>query len=304
MMKRLFCAVSAALTMLAAVPLCAYPSDGALTETVGDVTYTYTSDGTSAVITGAEGETAQLAVPETLGGVTVTQIGERAFFGMDGIESVTLPQTVSSIGGSAFAGCLSLKNITLPDSVETLGSSCFISCSSLESAVLGASLTAIPERCFYSCTSLSSVEIPQSVTAIGAEAFFSCTDLLALTVPKTVTQIGESAIGMQYNIRSGVDDIEGFVLTCEWDSAAQDYAEENGLKYEVYADFTPGDVNSDGLVDPADASLILAENANTSGGAPASFNEKQLLAADFNRDGLIDSADASLILVANAEQAS
>ncbi|MBQ9899084.1 MAG: leucine-rich repeat protein [Ruminococcus sp.] len=296
MMKRLFCVISAALTMLASVP----------SVTAGESTsasFTYTVTGTAAAITGVTGAGTTLDIPAEIDGYTVTSIASQAFFGQDKLETVKLPETLVSIGDSAFAGCLSLTDIDLPDSVTTLGKSCFISCSALKTAELSSALTAIPEKCFYSCTSLSSVEIPSSVTSVGAEAFFSCTDLLSLTVPSTVTDIGTNAVGMQYNIRTGVSGVQGFVLTCEWDSAAQTYAEQNGLTYSIFVSFLKGDVNSDGLVDPADASLILVFNANIADNAPSIFNEQQMLAADYNGDGLIDSADASLILYDNANSA-
>ena len=57
-----------------------------------------------------------------------------------------------------------------------------------------------------------------------------------------------------------------------------------------------GDINSDGLVDAVDASLILAEYARLSTGSDYSFSENQIAAADANSDGLIDAVDSSLVL--------
>ncbi|MBQ9897834.1 MAG: hypothetical protein IJM44_00075 [Ruminococcus sp.] len=58
-----------------------------------------------------------------------------------------------------------------------------------------------------------------------------------------------------------------------------------------------GDVNFDGLIDGADASLILYANAN---GIDDNLTAAQQAVADVNGDTLIDGVDASLILTYNA----
>lgn len=58
-----------------------------------------------------------------------------------------------------------------------------------------------------------------------------------------------------------------------------------------------GDVNSDGLVDAVDASLILAEYARLSTGSDYSFSESQISAADANSNGLIDAVDSTSVLM-------
>lgn len=60
--------------------------------------------------------------------------------------------------------------------------------------------------------------------------------------------------------------------------------------------YNKGDVNGDGTVDSADASLVMAEYARSSTASPSGFSAAQKLAADVNDDGIIDSSDASFIL--------
>lgn len=57
-----------------------------------------------------------------------------------------------------------------------------------------------------------------------------------------------------------------------------------------------GDVNEDGKVDSADASLVLAEYGLIQTGGTLTFTGKQKKAADVNKDGKSDSSDASKIL--------
>ena len=60
--------------------------------------------------------------------------------------------------------------------------------------------------------------------------------------------------------------------------------------------FVIGDVNEDGKVDSADASLVLAEYALIQTGGELTFTQRQKNAADVNKDGKTDSSDASKIL--------
>ena len=66
----------------------------------------------------------------TFNGTTysVTNIGEKAFFGCIVLTSVTIPNSVTSIGGSAFKDCRDLTSITIPNSVTSIGNEVFRDC--------------------------------------------------------------------------------------------------------------------------------------------------------------------------------
>jgi len=57
-----------------------------------------------------------------------------------------------------------------------------------------------------------------------------------------------------------------------------------------------GDVNNDGSIDSADASIIAKEYTLLATGLESSLDSRMFKAADVNHDGLIDSNDASIIL--------
>ena len=72
-----------------------------------------------------------IIIPSKYNGITVTEIGSRAFAGCGSLESIVIPNGVTSIGGAAFADCYSLKTITIPRSVTTIDYAAFARCSSL-----------------------------------------------------------------------------------------------------------------------------------------------------------------------------
>lgn len=223
-------------------------------------------------------------------------IRKGAFFGKADVISAALPDSVKTIDDHAFSGCLSLKTVDIPDSVTTLGKGCFMSCSELESVTVGKGVKTIPENCFHSCTSLKTADIPDTVTSIGSEAFYSCSDISGIYVPDSVKTIGREALGRRYDARnSSSENISGFIIRGEKGSAAEKYASDSGLAFEV-GKAPRGDVNGDGFIDAVDASTVLAEYARLSSNKKGTFTAEQNTAADFNGDGKVDAVDASAIL--------
>ena len=138
-----------------------------------------------------------VVIPETVtyNDVTysVTNIGNYAFNGCNGLTSITIPNSVTCIGDYAFEECSSLTNITIPNSVTSIGSFAFCACSGLTSVTIPNSVTSIGSYVFSDCYSLTSVTIPNSVTSIGEHAFNGCSGLTSITIPNSVTSIGSFA---------------------------------------------------------------------------------------------------------------
>ena len=181
----------------------------------------------TAVITDYYGDVAgDIVVPSTLGGYTVTVIGDSAFFNRSAMTGITLPDSVTEIAWGAFKACSSLSSITLPDGLTSIAPEAFQGCGSLTSINIPANVTNIGAGAFSDCPSLESITVDEkntffsdagnclteissgnliagcassvipsdgSVTEIGARAFAGCTDLTKISIPDSVTKLGVNA---------------------------------------------------------------------------------------------------------------
>ncbi len=82
--------------------------------------FTYTVQGGNAIITGYSGSELHIAIPSSIDGYTVTEIGDSAFRDSR-IKSVILSESIHCIGWFAFDGCTQLTEITVPSSVKKIG---------------------------------------------------------------------------------------------------------------------------------------------------------------------------------------
>lgn len=202
-------------------------------------------------------ERTSLQIPESIRGVPVQSIGERAFSRIRLLEGITfdediadippkgivlpetlktieanafegcenlavmwLPNSVEEIGESAFANCTSLEDAYLSSSLATLGKNAFYNCSSLTWAWLGDALQTIGESAFYNCSALEMAYIPDGAASISDNAFYSCTALQSLYLPDSVTHIGNNAFyacGMLNNSVDVTNDGEGNITYSDSD---------------------------------------------------------------------------------------
>ena len=173
----------------------------------------YVEEGTDAVITGYEGTATDITVPEKIGDLTVTRIGDGAFKNT-AITSIALPSGITEIGPEAFYKCEGLKKITIPSEVRTIRYDAFKNCVNLTEVELNDGLSAIGNHAF-SGTSLIEISIPESVTSIDASfnglktlkkavfkgerseipgrAFYYCLGLETIEFPDSLMEIGPEA---------------------------------------------------------------------------------------------------------------
>lgn len=135
-------------------------------KTKGGFEYAIHTDNTI-TITGYSGTSTDVTIPDKIDGMTVTEIGNRAFY-LNDLVTVTIPGTVTIIGEKAFSYCDKLQTVTFTeDGLKTIG-----------------------ERAFEVCN-LSGFDFPKTLTKVGDRAFLSA-KWENLILPANVTDWGES----------------------------------------------------------------------------------------------------------------
>ena len=174
-------------------------------EIIGESAFSVTWDGFQNGVQQSVARTVEFQPQSSL-----TEIGIRAFGGLEQLRTITIPAGVETMDDWAFNGTFNLetlsfeygsqlrtigrtvlagsglRNITIPASVQNIGGGAF-SDASLETFVFeqGSQLTAIGQGAFFGQTNISSIEIPVSVTYIGEGAFTSWTQEQTIYIRRT-----------------------------------------------------------------------------------------------------------------------
>ena len=97
---------------------------------------------------------------------TVIAIGESAFAGAEGLESVSIPSSVRKISDKAFSGCTGLQRVVFPGSMPSIGGDAFEKCRSLTALSFGSDWEFVDFQLFADSESLREVFIPARVNRI------------------------------------------------------------------------------------------------------------------------------------------
>lgn len=116
-----------------------------------------------------------------------------AFYRMNNLAFINLPNSITSIGTRAFEYCHGLIKIKLPDNLTTIERQTFANCENLLSVELPSTLTVIKGSAFYDCGRLFSIKLPTSLTTIEDNVFAKCSGLRSILLPESITSIGEFA---------------------------------------------------------------------------------------------------------------
>lgn len=210
------------LPVFASAAFCA----GADVETVGGIEWNYRVEGSKAIICPVSAEvpaiskttSGRIAIPETLGGYPVAEIGDYAFYDCEGIISVEIPEGIETIGVNAFYGCGSLRTVAIPDSVTTVKRDAFGECNSIlydltmidgvelvDGWVVGYDAGKVPvnltlarirgmaQSVFANDRRLRTVAVSGGIPSVPEKAFYACGSLERVVFLGAVGEIGKSA---------------------------------------------------------------------------------------------------------------
>ncbi len=87
----------------------------------------------------------------------LTELGESAFEGCDGISEVPLGEGLELIPFKAFASCAKLSTITIPASVRVIGENSFYKCSAMQTIVIYSKDLTVENSAFSDCDALKTI---------------------------------------------------------------------------------------------------------------------------------------------------
>lgn len=174
--------------------LCVFHRKGEQVNPASD--FAYTADGGEVTITEYIGTSEHVLIPDTIDGLPVTALADKAFYEKH-VTTVVVPDSVTEIGDLCFSGDNYLVSLTLPDGLAEL-----------------------PYGALESCFRLMDFDLPQGLKKISGSALQYNYYLTHLTLPSSLTEIEQlNFIGL-HGLQS---------LTFAEDDAAFKLDETNGL---------------------------------------------------------------------------
>lgn len=135
---------------------------------------TYPDLGVASVLGFADASVADLVIPATVSGFTVTDIGEEAFVDNDVIETVSFPNGLEYIRSRAFDGCSNITSLTFPNTILGIGFCSFrglTSCGSVTFEAGGTELLSFGQSAFDSVAHSGVLTLPSRVDSFASETF-------------------------------------------------------------------------------------------------------------------------------------
>lgn len=131
----------------------------------------------------------------------LAKIGEYAFLGCRGLESIKLPESVTEIGEGALRECLALKEAELPRNLKALPKAMFYLCPELKKVKFPKGVKDIGSHAFAECGKLENVNLGAKVEHIGSNAFSNCKSLVRIYLPSSVKELESYAFSGCVNMQ-------------------------------------------------------------------------------------------------------
>lgn len=122
----------------------------------------------------------------------IKEIGDYAFYKLNQVESISLPDTIEKIGDYAFYES-GLKEVSLPMMCKSIGENAF-SYSALAHVRFYENVEEIKSYSFYGCKALESINLTSTkIELLASYSFASCSKLETAFLPYSLKEIGEGA---------------------------------------------------------------------------------------------------------------
>jgi len=186
-----YCSVcSTVLTKSSAIPK-GTPSMDLAFEKITDTTCKVTGLGTHTLET--------VIVPSEYDGMTVVEIGDRAFSGNNSIKYIYLPDTIKKVGNFAFQIYTKAKTVNMPADIEYIGDMAYYG-TSVSFTKLPNTVSFVGRYAFSCCDKLINVEWSKNCNFISDFAFAGCSNLKVLSIPSNVTSAGNGILESCYSL--------------------------------------------------------------------------------------------------------
>lgn len=141
-------------------------------------------------------------------GDNLVGIGDAAFYGCGGIESVTLGNGLNTVGNSAFENCINMKNCNMElfSRISVIGRKAFQNCRALKNITIPIGVEAIGDYCFSGCSALETIELCGNgnnvqLNGLGYMIFQNCSNLSSITFP---TSFYQDSQGLPTDEKNGI----------------------------------------------------------------------------------------------------
>lgn len=152
-----------------------------------------------------------VTIPQIVEGYTVVKIGKYAFYNVNGMTSVTIPNTITAIDEFAFNYCHGLTSFELPASVTNIGIGAISGFSNVTSMSVAegnqyfdsrnncnAIIEKATNKLLFGC---KTTIIPSSVTELGVYSFDNVLYNSTLSIPSTILKIDDyTFVGSNWTI--------------------------------------------------------------------------------------------------------
>ena len=152
------------------------------------------------------------------------KLDDNAFYGVDGVQEMLMPDGLQEIGLSCFYES-TIRKVILPSSVYAVGKHAFALCRSLQEVEYSPSIKTVPVYAFSNCTSLRRITGLTQVWRFDASCFYNCTSLKAIEFGNEVSLIKPAAFK-----QSGLESVRIPFVKYPLDETHGSYIEDNAFE--------------------------------------------------------------------------